>query len=128
MVEKLKSPRRLMALAVFAIVAMSAFGFAATNTVAGSKAGDGYGGISGYDVTNIHYTLGGQNISGVTLHLNSAASNVSVGFADDNAGLNATALATCSSTNGAKTNWSCDVSSLGVTAAQSAYIRVVAVG
>ncbi len=45
MVKKMKSPRRLIALAVFAIIAMSAFGFAAVNTIAdGGKAGDGYGG------------------------------------------------------------------------------------
>ena len=42
MVKRMKSPRRLVALAVFAIVAMSAFGFAAANTMpANTRAGDG---------------------------------------------------------------------------------------
>ena len=50
MVNKMKSPRRLIALAIFAIVAMSAFGFAATNTVDASNAGDGNDGVSGGDV------------------------------------------------------------------------------
>ncbi len=48
MIKSMKSPRRLAAVAVFAIVAMSAFGFAATNTFPGDNlAGDGSGDISG---------------------------------------------------------------------------------
>ena len=65
MVNKLKSPRRLIALAAFAIVAMSAFGFAATNDVEESNAGDGNDGVSGGTVTNIHYLLTAGRISGV---------------------------------------------------------------
>lgn len=56
-IRNLRSGRRLAVLAVFAIVAVSAFGFAATNTVPASKAGDGEGAVSGYTVTNVHYGL-----------------------------------------------------------------------
>jgi hypothetical protein len=39
------------------ILATAAYGFAAANTVPGSFAGDGSGTISGYTVSNVHYTL-----------------------------------------------------------------------
>lgn len=74
-IRNLKSRRRLAALAVFAIVALSAFGFAAANTVPASKAGDGAGAITGYAVSNVHYNLNAtdpRNIDSVTFHLDSA--------------------------------------------------------
>ncbi|MCC6961424.1 MAG: hypothetical protein IT301_16375 [Dehalococcoidia bacterium] len=52
------SPRRLLVLGALGIVAAATLGFAATNTVPDSNAGDGSGAVSGYTVTNIHYTLG----------------------------------------------------------------------
>lgn len=129
MVKRMKSPRRLVALAVFAIVAMSAFGFAAQNTISnGGKAGDGYGQISGYVVTNVHYSTTGADITGVTFHLDSSATTASVGFADDGNGTNATALSACSPTNASKTNWSCPVAAGTVTALNAKYVRVVAAG
>jgi hypothetical protein len=39
------------------ILATAGFGFAATNNVQNSRAGDGTGAIAGYSVTNIHYEL-----------------------------------------------------------------------
>jgi hypothetical protein len=62
-IRNLRSGRRLAVLAVFAIVAVSAFGFAAENIVPDSKAGDGQGAVSGYEVTNIHYVLNDTNPS-----------------------------------------------------------------
>ena len=56
-IRNLRSGRRLAVLAVFAIVAVSALGFAAANTVPASKAGDGENTITGYTVTNVHYVL-----------------------------------------------------------------------
>ncbi|MBK6563201.1 hypothetical protein [Candidatus Amarobacter glycogenicus] len=44
MIKSMKSPRRLAAVAVFAIVAMSAFGFAATNTFNQSRPNESAGG------------------------------------------------------------------------------------
>jgi hypothetical protein len=49
--------RRLAGVAIVAVLALSAFGFAAANTVPGSNAGDGAGDISGFTASDIHYTL-----------------------------------------------------------------------
>jgi len=56
-IRNLRSPRRLAVMAIFSVVAVSAFGFAAANTVPASHAGDGNGAITGYAVSNISYTL-----------------------------------------------------------------------
>ena len=66
MIKSMKSPRRLAAVAVFAIVAMSAFGFAATNAVPDSVAGDGAGDVSGITVTDIDWVLDTANPAAVT--------------------------------------------------------------
>ncbi|MBK9341888.1 MAG: hypothetical protein IPN07_02330 [Dehalococcoidia bacterium] len=58
MIKSMKSPRRLAAVAVFAIVAMSAFGFAATNSVPDSHAGDGTGEVSGSPSPDIDWCSG----------------------------------------------------------------------
>jgi hypothetical protein len=47
--------------AVTLILSVSAYGFAAANTVEKSAAGDGATTISGYSVENITYTLNGSN-------------------------------------------------------------------
>jgi hypothetical protein len=70
--------RNIRYLAIFALVLIMAgatYAFAAANTVPTSKAGDGSGGITGYTVSAIHYTLNGINpstIDSVTFTLNSA--------------------------------------------------------
>lgn len=76
--QQLRSPRRLAAVAVFSIVAVSAVGFAASNTVPNSKAGDGSGTVTGYTVTDIDYNLNATNpgnIDSVTLTLNAATAS-----------------------------------------------------
>ena len=50
-------PRILVAFAVAMILSVSAYGFAAANTVAVSNAGSGAGAISGYVANNITYTM-----------------------------------------------------------------------
>ncbi len=59
--RSLRSPRRLAAIAVFSIVAVSALGFAATNTVPATNAGDGTNTVSGYTISNVHYNLNPTN-------------------------------------------------------------------
>lgn len=78
MVKKMKNPRRLAALAIFAIIAMSAFGFAASNNVSGTgNAGDGTSGaISGYNVTAVSYDVNNTDptyVDAITFQLNNAA-------------------------------------------------------
>ena len=60
------SPRRLIMLGILGLVAVATIGFAAANTVDPSNAGDGQAAISGYTVTNVHYTLDTNNPSQVS--------------------------------------------------------------
>lgn len=60
------SPRRLIMLGILGLIAITTIGFAATNTVPASNAGDGQAAISGYTVTNVHYTLDTTSPSNVT--------------------------------------------------------------
>lgn len=105
-IRNLRSGRRLAVLAVFAIVAVSALGFAAQNTVPESKAGDGDGLISGYDVSNIEYTLDTTNpatITGVSFSLDAAATTV---VATIDQGASPSESSSCTNTSGF--DWSCD--------------------
>lgn len=122
-IRNLRSGRRLAVLAVFAIVAMSAFGFAANNTFNGGtdagRAGDGTGTIAGYDVTNIHYVFDANNpaeIDEVHFTLDAAAATV-------RAAINGTNSSSCTNTGG--NNWECTMPA-GVTVSGATELRVVA--
>lgn len=101
--KNLKSPRRLVVIAAFAVVAMSVFGFAAANTVDDSNAGDGTGDVSGGDVENIHYTLNSSNeITTVSFNYTAdtdAPDNIRITLVGPNVNANCTA--------GAPPAWSC---------------------
>jgi hypothetical protein len=58
---RLLRPRTLLAVMLVLILAAAVYGFAATNTVTATAAGDGTGVISGYAITNVAYTLNGSN-------------------------------------------------------------------
>ena len=48
----------MVVLAIIAIMATAAYGFAASNTIADAgHAGDGSGAVSGYSITNMQWTL-----------------------------------------------------------------------
>lgn len=51
------SARTFLVLALALILSVATYGFAATNTVPDSSAGDGSGAISGYTITNVRYGL-----------------------------------------------------------------------
>lgn len=115
--------RLLIALAIIAILATSAYGFAASNTVQKSKAGDGTGAISGYTVTNVAYTLDTNDptfIASVAFTTNAAATTVK-------AQLTATgAWYPCTGSSG--TAWTCTAAAGQETSASAAdNLRVVAV-
>ena len=60
---------------VAATILAGSYAFTAANTVPTSKAGDGSGAVSGYTVTNVHYTLNGTDpskIDAVGFTLNAA--------------------------------------------------------
>lgn len=98
--KNLKSGRRLAVLALFAILAMSAFGFAASNTVPDHRAGYGDGVISGYDISDITYTLNGTDmnvVDEVSFTLDQAATTVQIQF------------------DSPSTIWACDESGTAIT-------------
>ncbi len=67
--------RRLGLAALLAAVATAAYGVAAANTVPASRAGDGSASVSGYTVTNVHYTLDSinpQQLAAVTFTISPA--------------------------------------------------------
>ncbi|GBD23759.1 hypothetical protein HRbin29_01430 [bacterium HR29] len=97
--------RRLLAVAIIAALAVAAFGFAASNTVPGSRAGDGSGTVSGYTVSNINYNLAAANpanIDSVSFTLDATAGDV---YASVD---NGSSWTSCTNTGG--NNWSCDFS------------------
>ena len=73
---------RLGAVLLLAVAVMAAaYGFAATNTVPDTRAGDGAGTINGYTVSNVVYTLNASNpqqLDRVEFDLNAAAGTVKV--------------------------------------------------
>jgi hypothetical protein len=107
----------LLALAVMA----GAYGFAATNTVPDTRAGDGAGNINGYIVSNVTYTLNASNpqqLDRVEFDLNAAASTVKVRLQSMGG-----TWYSCTNTSG--NHWSCDTPGQGVQPANE--LRVVAV-
>ncbi len=112
--------RRLLAVAIIAALAVAAFGFAASNTVPGSRAGDGSGAVSGYTVSNIDYNLAAANpanIDSVAFTLDAPAEDVYVSVD------NGTTWTACSNTGG--NNWSCNFSP-DVAVLPVASLRIVA--
>lgn len=124
MVKKLKNPRRLAALAIFAVVAMSAFGFAAQNNFQGqNRAGNGSDNISGFTISNIHYSLqagNGAYLDGVSFDLNQPASEVQVRVD----GIN---WIVCGGSSGVNNTVNCAIPASTVTALAAASLEVSAV-
>ena len=124
---------------VGAVVLLSALGggtawaFTATNTVAPTQAGEGYGAVSGYTVSNVHYTLVQNNtpvigndadVSGVSFSLNGPAATAGFALYD----VNSMAIGGGTCTNNANTwNWTCTVANNGYAPVyQIAYLDVTA--
>ena len=58
MSKLIKNRFRILALLIMAtILGAATYGFAANNTVAANVAGEGFGAVSGYDVTSVIYTI-----------------------------------------------------------------------
>ncbi len=112
-----KSMKVLMLVVMVLALSGFTFAFAAANVVDPSKAGDGSGAITGYDVTNIHYVLNTttpSTIDAVTFELNSPATAV-------RAKVGATWSPACTLTG---STWSCNIS--GTTVLSAATLQVVA--
>jgi len=121
--NKLMSYRyRIITLLVLAVVLSAAtYGFAAANNVPAGEAGEGEGVISGYDVTNVNYTLDSSDptaFASVSFDLDAAANDVYAGLGDG------TIIYWIDCSNTAGTIWTCDLSAstVSVRAATSLHI------
>ncbi|MGA7673211.1 MAG: hypothetical protein WBW04_22530 [Nitrolancea sp.] len=99
--------RLLVVLAIIAIMATAAYGFAAGNTFSAGapKAGDGHTAISGFDVTAINYQLNDADptvIDAVNFTLDDTATTVKAQLSNDGAWYD------CSNTT--NDDWTCDTS------------------
>ena len=100
--------RLLAVLAIIAIMATAAYGFAATNKFDSSKggyAGDGSGKVSGFTISNVQWTLNGTDpstLDAVTFQTDNAATTVKASLDD-------TTWYSCGQVGDA-THWSCGLS------------------
>jgi len=124
---RLIRPQTLIFLPVSVIFAAAVYGFAASNVVPESGAGDGTGTISGYTITNIDYNLNATtptNIDSVDFDINPTAGASAPGLVKIklvSAGGN---WYTCSVT--VSPNWSCTTTSPQATVATANQLQVVA--
>lgn len=70
-----------LALLALMVLMVAAYGFAASNTVGASAAGDGSAAISGYAISNIHYNLNAANPANIDSMTFTIAPAVPVGGA-----------------------------------------------
>lgn len=106
-----------------AVVAISvaAYAFAAANTVPNTRAGDGTGTVSGYNVTNVVYTLNGSDpskLDSVAFDLGAAAVQVQVQLVSSGTWY------ACALDTG--TVWECDTTTPTLNVADIDQLRVVA--
>ncbi|MGE3075395.1 MAG: hypothetical protein AB7N24_16690 [Dehalococcoidia bacterium] len=108
------SPRRLITLTAFSLIAVMAYGFAAANTVDPSNAGDGHGAVSGGDIENVHYVVSGGYPSELTkVQFNYVGYSKKPTYVDATLDVGATtSTSTCSNTSGDA--WECDFSGVNV--------------
>jgi hypothetical protein len=112
----------MLVIGFLGLMAVLTYGFAAANTVPASNAGDGQTAISGYTVTNVHYTLDTNtptNVSSLSFTLSPALPGSGVTRISLNGGTSWLAANACTGTS----NISC-TASVAVTALSN--LRVVA--
>ena len=116
-----RSSRVLLVTLLLFVLAGATYAFAASNTVPETYAGDGEGGVKGYNVTNIHYVVNGADIESVTFSV-----------VDEDGGLTATDVkasmddgTTWSNCTIGGNGWTCNIS--GVTVLSATSLRVIAV-
>jgi hypothetical protein len=119
-----KSFRLLIVTVLIALVAAATYAFTASNTVPGSSAGAGSGAISGYTVSNIHYTIDNTDatkLSGVTFDLSAAAGDVKITL------VNGGTVFDCGASSGGSNSVSCAVSGVPASIAPANSLTVVSV-
>jgi hypothetical protein len=114
--------RILIVSVIVGIIAAAATAFTNSNTVPGSRAGDGNQAISGYTVSAVAYTLNNTtptNVDAVAFTLDAAATSVKARVVSGGSWYS------CSNTGG--NNWSCATTSPQATAAGVNNLEVLAV-
>lgn len=119
-------PRFLLATALVLVLTTTVYGFAATNTVSTSGAGDGNAVISGYTIDNITYVLNATdpaNLDSVSFNVTPTGTNpqpttVRVQLVTSGTWYNATF--------DSGTTWDVDLTSANVSASSVNNLRVVA--
>ncbi len=81
--KKLLRPRTLVAVGVVLVLMISAYAFAAANTVPVTGAGDGENPISGYTITAVDYTLGNPPTTIVGVNFNIVPDSVGASTAPE---------------------------------------------
>jgi hypothetical protein len=113
--------RYLVAVIAAVCVAVGAYAFTASNTVPNTSAGSGSGTISGYDVTNVAYTLAANktDLSAVAFTLDKAAGTVKAQVVNGGTWFDCT-------NGGSGNNWTCDLSGTPPTVLAADKLTVVA--
>ena len=116
-----KSSRVLLVTLLLFVLAGATYAFAAANTVDDTYAGDGQGVVRGYNITNIHYVVDGEDIDSVTFSVVDVNGGTTATYvtASMNGG---TSWATC---NLGGNGWLCDITV--VTVLSAVELRVIAV-
>jgi hypothetical protein len=120
-------PFHLFAMFALALIlATAAYGFAASNTVPTTNAGDGSAAISGYTVSAVHYTLNATNPANIdSLSFTIAPAVPAGGTVEVKLVAAGTTFSGCTVTGG--TSVTCPSSgTLGVTALAADQLRVIA--
>lgn len=126
MIRSRRTIKVAVVLALALVLATVTYAFAAANTVADSGAGDGDGVISGYNITNITFTLNsGDPTKLATVSFDAAPIEVGAPAATDvKVKVNTTgAWVTCAA--GTTSDWTCDIS--GNTVLDATTLQVIAV-
>lgn len=130
MLKKLPLARFLVALVASGVIAGGAYAFTASNTVPTTNVGAGSGTVSGYTVSNIHYSLNSTNptnIDSLTFSVSPVIPNTGSGKVNVQAALTSGGPNTYScTTNTAGDTVTCATTSPQLTAATLSSLTVVA--
>jgi predicted small secreted protein len=119
--------KKIILVVLVAILVAVGFAYAAANTVPVTGAGDGNGTISGYTVTEVHYTLDSNNPANIAMvefkltpqdPLASAPTTVRVQL------ITGGTWFICNAPQAPSTHWTCSINN--VTVLQAGNLRVVA--
>lgn len=119
------STRTLALFGLVLLLSLAAYGFAASNTVPATAAGDGQGTISGYTVSSISYTLNAttpSTIDSVSFSISPTSGGSAPATVKAKLVSGSSTWFSCSNTSG--TTWSCTLT--GITASAADELRIIA--